>query len=179
MSLVFSILTKDAFGSDAFTSSLRDGLFRNSYHRLLLQPKVHLQRAKMFSTSKTTQDTRGDSQASSIALVYRGSGGDTANEPALGNMEKLLRLSAPNAVLGQIMYVYSCLLSLNVVSDVSYVASQYLKSRFNAEETRPLGPHLVQAAGPFLLKPFPVPPPVLGPPLWLDLDPRLPTRSRP
>jgi len=73
----------------------------------------------MFSTSKTTQDTCGASQASSIALVYRGSSCDTANEPILENMEKLLRLSIPNAVLGQIMYVSSCLLSLNVVSDVS------------------------------------------------------------
>jgi len=57
--------------------------------------------------------TRGDSQASSIVFVYRSSGCDTANESTLGNMEKLLRLLAPkdgrNAVLGQIMYVPSCL----------------------------------------------------------------------
>ena len=63
--------------------------------------------------------TRGDTQVSSIVFVYCGSGCDTANEPTLGNMEKLLRLSALNTVLGQIMYVSSCLLSLNVVSDVS------------------------------------------------------------
>jgi len=67
--------------------------------------------------------TREDSQASSIAFVYRGSGCDAANEPTLGNMEKLLRLLEPkdglNAVLGQVMYVSSCLISLNFVSDVS------------------------------------------------------------
>jgi len=66
---------------------------------------------------------RGDSKAYSIVFVYRGSGCDTANGPTPRNEEMALKLSVPrdglNTVLGQIMYVFSCLLSLDILSDVS------------------------------------------------------------
>jgi len=67
--------------------------------------------------------THGDSQADSIVFVYRGSGCDTVNGPTLRNEERTLRLSVPRdgpySVLGLIMYVSSCLLSFDIVSDVS------------------------------------------------------------
>jgi len=68
------------------------------------------------------------SQASSIVFVYCGSGCDTANEPTLGNMEKLLRLSAPkhglNAVLGR-----SCTFLLGYCLCTLYLT--YLRSLVN------------------------------------------------
>jgi len=124
----FSVLTRDTFGSDVciivlslYTQSARwstTTLSRNSLYRFLTQGASPFQ-----DHTRPDMHTRGDSQGSSIIFVYRSSGCDTANEPTLGNMEKMLRLSAPkhglNAVLGQIMYVSSWLLSLYVVSDVS------------------------------------------------------------